>query len=252
METDKLEFDFVINLHELLDNKNGDAVKEDMRRVVETIREREHGNHITIKCILEVCYLTDAEIELLCKWCLELGIDFVKTSTGFGTGDIDMHKIRVMKESVGDEAEIKAAGGIDTYEEFMEAIELGAHRIGASKGVKLVEMHKEHKHMDMSDKQFASYIDHTFLYPDGEANDIQQIAKEVDEYGFAACVCRPEFVKDALVVLKDSDAKIGSCIGFSGLVAKDKDGKTGFMRYNIPTEQKIAEIEKSFEALKGF
>ena len=69
---------------------------------------------------------------------VEAGVDFVKTSTGFGTGGATVADVRLMKETVGDDAEVKAAGGIRTYEDAVAMIEAGATRIGASSGVAII------------------------------------------------------------------------------------------------------------------
>ena len=92
----------------------------------------------TSKVILENCYLTDDQKRRVCRLAVEAGVDFVKTSTGFGTGGATVADVRLMKETVGDDAEVKAAGGIRTYEDAIAMIEAGATRIGASSGVAIV------------------------------------------------------------------------------------------------------------------
>ena len=92
----------------------------------------------TSKVILENCYLTDDQKRRVCRLAVESGVDFVKTSTGFGTGGATVADVRLMKETVGDDAEVKAAGGIRTYEDAIAMIEAGATRIGASSGVAIV------------------------------------------------------------------------------------------------------------------
>jgi deoxyribose-phosphate aldolase len=92
----------------------------------------------TSKVILENCYLTDDQKCRVCRLAVEAGVDFVKTSTGFGTGGATVADVRLMKETVGDDAEVKAAGGIRTYEDAVAMIEAGATRIGASSGVAII------------------------------------------------------------------------------------------------------------------
>ena len=81
---------------------------------------------------------TDHQKRWACKIAVEAGVDFVKTSTGFGTGGATVADVRLMKETVGDDAEVKAAGGIRSYEDAIAMIEAGATRIGASSGVAIV------------------------------------------------------------------------------------------------------------------
>jgi deoxyribose-phosphate aldolase len=88
----------------------------------------------TLKLILETCYLDNAEKRKICQMALEAGWDFVKTSTGFGTGGATLEDVRLMKEVVGDAMEIKASGGIRDYETAIKYIEAGATRIGTSSG----------------------------------------------------------------------------------------------------------------------
>ena len=92
----------------------------------------------TSKVILENCYLTDDQKCRVCRLAVEAGVDFVKTSTGFGTGGATVADVRLMKETVGDDAEVKAAGGIRTYEDAVAMIEAGATRSGAASGVAII------------------------------------------------------------------------------------------------------------------
>lgn len=84
-----------------------------------------------IKVILETCLLTDEEIAKACRICADLGVDFVKTSTGFSTGGASLHAVDVMKENCGN-CKIKASGGIRDDKTAKEYIERGVSRIGAS------------------------------------------------------------------------------------------------------------------------
>ena len=89
--------------------------------------------------ILETCLLTDEEKSLGCALAIQAGADFVKTSTGFSTGGATVEDVRLMKDAVGDSAEVKASGGIHTAEEALAMIKAGATRIGASAGIAIVE-----------------------------------------------------------------------------------------------------------------
>lgn len=132
------EVDYVVNLVEL---KSGhwDYVEEEMTRIVKACREK----NITSKVIFENCFLTDEEKRHLCQIALKVKPDFIKTSTGYGTGGATVEDVRLMKECVGDRLKIKAAGGIRNAEQALAMIEAGAERIGTSAGVEIVEGYKK-------------------------------------------------------------------------------------------------------------
>ncbi len=125
------EVDMVINVGKLKE-KDYDYVKKDIEAVVGA-----KGNAI-VKVIIECCLLTDEEKAAVCKLCMEAKADFVKTSTGFSTGGATPEDVALMKKTVGDACEVKAAGGIHSYEEAMAMINAGATRIGASAGIAIV------------------------------------------------------------------------------------------------------------------
>ncbi|OCN05806.1 2-deoxyribose-5-phosphate aldolase [Erysipelotrichaceae bacterium MTC7] len=131
IEQGATEIDMVQNIGELK-GKNYDVVREDVRAVVEAAQ----GN--IVKVILETCLLTDEEIIKASELCLEAGAHFVKTSTGFSTEGANPRVVKLMKDTVGDKAEVKAAGGVRSAEDVEKMIEAGATRIGTSSGVKLV------------------------------------------------------------------------------------------------------------------
>ena len=89
--------------------------------------------------IFENCYLTKEEIKKCAEIAKEVKPDFIKTSTGFGTGGATIEDVKLMKDTVGNDVEVKAAGGIHSYAEVKEMIEAGATRIGASATVQIVE-----------------------------------------------------------------------------------------------------------------
>ncbi len=128
------EIDYVINIVELK-NRNMDYIKQEMQTIVDICRKHE----VTSKVIFENCYLTEEEIKMLCLIALEVGIDYVKTSTGFGTGGATPEDVRLMKSMVGDKIKVKAAGGIRDLDTALLMIEAGASRIGTSAGVSIVE-----------------------------------------------------------------------------------------------------------------
>ena len=125
------ELDMVINVGAA---KDGDwqAVEDDIRAVVSAASGR------LVKVILENCYLTPDEIVEACKAAERAGADFVKTSTGFGSGGAKAEDVALMRRSVSGRVSVKAAGGIHSYEEALAMIEAGAARIGASAGKRIV------------------------------------------------------------------------------------------------------------------
>ncbi len=100
----------------------------------------------TVKVILETCYLNDDQIVFACRMAKRAGAQFVKTSTGFGTGGATVEAVQLMKKTVGDALEVKASGGIRNTEDAINLIQAGATRLGTSKGVSL--MNKEESYGD--------------------------------------------------------------------------------------------------------
>ena len=128
------EIDYVINIAELK-NKNYDYIKKEMEEIVAECRKA----GVISKVIFENCYLTDEEKIALCKIAKEVKPDFIKTSTGFGTGGATPEDVKLMKTTVGDEVKVKAAGGIRDLKTALQMIEAGAERLGTSAGVEIVE-----------------------------------------------------------------------------------------------------------------
>ena len=126
------EIDMVIDV---TDVKNGDY-----RKVTEEIcaLKKVCGTHV-LKVIVEACYLTEAEKIAMCKAVTEAGADYIKTSTGFGTGGTTIKDVALFKEHIGAKVKIKAAGGIRTVEDMVAYLELGCSRIGASAAVGLLK-----------------------------------------------------------------------------------------------------------------
>ncbi len=112
-----------------------DAVHEDIAAVVSAA----HAEGCLVKVILENVLLTGDEKRRACGIAKDAGADFVKTSTGFAGGGATLEDVRLMREAVGAEMGVKAAGGIRTFEDAVAMIEAGATRIGASSGVAIVQ-----------------------------------------------------------------------------------------------------------------
>jgi deoxyribose-phosphate aldolase len=125
------EIDMVMNIGFL---KSGlhDKVSSEIAEVKKAI-----GKH-TLKVILETCYLSDEEITAACGLAIKGKADFVKTSTGFGTGGATLKDVAIMKKASGGILKIKASGGIKDRTTAMQFIAAGANRIGTSSGVHLV------------------------------------------------------------------------------------------------------------------
>lgn len=125
------EIDMVINVGALKD-RNYDFVENEIRKIKEAI-----GNNI-LKVIIETCYLTDEEKVKACELSVNANADFVKTSTGFGTGGATFEDVELMKKTVGDKAQVKASGRVKDFETAKKYIELGATRLGTSSGIAIV------------------------------------------------------------------------------------------------------------------
>ena len=126
------EVDMVLNLMAL---KSG--IWGDVRSEIAAVRKIAEGK--VLKVILECCYLSDEEKARAAELALETGADFVKTSTGFGPSGATVHDVRLLKQVVGDQAKVKAAGGIRTLKDVCEMLHAGAARIGTSAGPAIIQ-----------------------------------------------------------------------------------------------------------------
>ncbi|KRM05712.1 deoxyribose-p aldolase [Liquorilactobacillus ghanensis DSM 18630] len=131
------EIDYVINIT-ALKCKDYNYIKNEMQQIVSICNEK----HVISKVIFENCYLTDNEKILLSKIAKQVKPDFIKTSTGFGSGGAIVHDVKLMKDVVGVDVKVKAAGGIRSTKDFISMIEAGADRIGCSAGVSIIEKFK--------------------------------------------------------------------------------------------------------------
>lgn len=126
------EVDMVINIGALKD-KNYDLVYEDIKAVVDAADKK-----ALVKVIIETCYLTDEEKVKACELAVKAGTDYVKTSTGFGTGGSTPADIKLMRETVGKNIGVKASGGVRNEKDAIAVIEAGASRIGASASIAII------------------------------------------------------------------------------------------------------------------
>lgn len=131
MEDGATEIDMVINISDV---KNGDydKVTEEIKILKSTV-----GDDI-LKVIIETCYLTEDEKIAMCKSVTDGGADYIKTSTGFGTGGATLEDVKLMKAYVGPDVKIKAAGGVRTQADMEAFIQAGADRIGTSGAIAML------------------------------------------------------------------------------------------------------------------
>ena len=129
------ELDMVINIG-AIKSKRFSLAREDIKVVVDVARKHKD---ILVKVILENCYLSDDEKITSCKLAEEAGADYVKSSTGFGTGGATIHDIELMYETVWPRLGVKAAGGVRSLETALDVIRAGATRIGATATEKIIE-----------------------------------------------------------------------------------------------------------------
>ena len=132
VENGASEIDMVINVAKLKDGEF-EYVENEILQIKEAI-----GDNV-LKVIIETCYLTDEEKVKACELSLVAKADFVKTSTGFGTGGATYEDVKLMKSVVGDNAKVKASGGVRDKETAQKYVELGAERLGTSSGIDIVK-----------------------------------------------------------------------------------------------------------------
>ncbi len=129
------EVDMVINVAALKD-KEYDYVKNE----IHAIKTACDGK--LLKVILECCYLSKDEIVIASRLAKEAGADFVKTSTGFGKGGATPEDVKIMRDAVGENMGVKAAGGIHTLDDFNAMVKSGANRIGCSHSIAIIKESK--------------------------------------------------------------------------------------------------------------
>jgi deoxyribose-phosphate aldolase len=128
------EIDMVINIG-ALKGGNQALVARDIAAVVQAA----HAGGAITKVIIEAALLNDDEKKIVCRLACEAGAEFVKTSTGFSIGGATTHDVALMREAVGPQIGVKAAGGIKTYADALAMIAAGANRLGTSAGVKIMQ-----------------------------------------------------------------------------------------------------------------
>ena len=126
------EIDMVINIGALLDKKFEYVEKEisDIRKICE-------GK--ILKVIIETCYLDEGNIKIMTEICNKLNVDYIKTSTGFGTRGASENDVIIMNKYKNNKLQIKASGGISDKKVAERMIELGATRLGTSKSINIIK-----------------------------------------------------------------------------------------------------------------
>lgn len=126
------EIDMVINIGKA---KEGDFayIEKEIAEIVKA------SGDLTVKVIIETCYLNDEEKVKACIAATNAGAKFVKTSTGFGTGGATLEDVKLMKSNIASHMEVKASGGVRSLKDVQKMVEAGATRIGTSSGIQIIE-----------------------------------------------------------------------------------------------------------------
>lgn len=121
------ELDMVVNIGKVL-SKDWGYVADDIFAVIEVA----HLHGALVKVIFENCFLQNEHKEQLCRICGEVGADFVKTSTGYGSTGATIEDLKLMRRCSPPQVQVKAAGGVRTYEQLVAVREVGVTRVGAT------------------------------------------------------------------------------------------------------------------------
>lgn len=122
------EVDVVLNIAKIKE-KDYSYIKNELNQIIKAAKD------MLVKIIIETCYLTRDEIKQVCKMCEKAKVDFIKTSTGYGTAGASIDDVLTIKECVKGKVGIKASGGIKTREQAEEFVRAGATRIGSSRTI---------------------------------------------------------------------------------------------------------------------
>ena len=128
------ELDMVVNISRVL-SEDWDYVRGDVKAVTDVT----HEGDAKVKVIFENCYLQDAQKIRLCEICGEIGVDWVKTSTGFGTGGATNEDLILMRENSPESVQVKAAGGVRDLDRALEVRALGVTRFGCTRTIEVLQ-----------------------------------------------------------------------------------------------------------------
>jgi deoxyribose-phosphate aldolase len=134
-----VELDIVVNIGKVL-SKDWRYVSDDIRAVVEAA----HASKAIVKVIFENCFLQDEHKETLCRICGEVGADFVKTSTGYGSSGATDEDLKLMRRCAPPRVQVKAAGGVRNFERLLAVRSIGVTRVGATATKAILDECKAH------------------------------------------------------------------------------------------------------------
>ncbi len=137
------ELDMVVNISQVLSGR-----WEDVRTDIAAVIDVAHQAGQKVKVIFENCYLDDSHKIELCRICSELQADWVKTSTGYGTGGATPDDLRLMRQHAAAEVQVKAAGGVRDYDGLLAVRDLGVTRVGASRTATILDECRERLGME--------------------------------------------------------------------------------------------------------
>ena len=126
------EIDMVINIGDLKD-KRYDVIEDEIRQIHAAC------NGKILKVIIETCLLTEDEKIKMCEIVTNAGAEYIKTSTGFSTAGATFADVKLMKDNIGPNVKVKAAGGISSFDDAEQFISLGAERLGTSRLIKIMK-----------------------------------------------------------------------------------------------------------------
>ena len=132
------ELDVVVNISKVLSG-DWDYVRNELKLIVEMVREHKQKT----KIIFENCYYDDAQKIKLCEICAEIKPNWVKTSTGYGTGGATIPDLKLMLEHSPKPIEVKAAGGVRTLDGLIEVLDLGVTRVGSTRTIEFCDEFKK-------------------------------------------------------------------------------------------------------------
>jgi deoxyribose-phosphate aldolase len=127
MKDGAVELDMVCNIGKVL-SRDWKFVAEDIKQVVDVA----HQGGAIVKVIFENCFLQDTHKEMLCQICGETGADFAKTSTGYGSTGATDEDLKLMRRCCPPHVQVKAAGGVRSYDRLLEVRKIGVARVGAT------------------------------------------------------------------------------------------------------------------------
>jgi deoxyribose-phosphate aldolase len=133
MDRGAIELDVVVNYGQFLAGR-ATLLRHELKDLVKAA----HKRNVPVKAILEVCHYTPEQIRQACELCIQYEVDWVKTSTGFGTGGATPEAVQIMLDACAGRAQVKASGGISTYADAARYLDMGCTRIGSSKFYELL------------------------------------------------------------------------------------------------------------------